>query len=345
MRIPKYWFEASLEELSNNLDTYADLFAADLQSFFFVMPKGDDFLSFARFREAYLALAESTESFATLTTANIEAAVRRDALAFVVIRTILGLSPPELAYIARTTTGATIDQSVARRLDKRARQGQPLFGSIRPETEVQVRALIGAAVSALTGERVRQAVNTLHRLDKVDTRDGITSIREAATHGVAYEELLYERYLGRPFATHRDAVSEKVGDVLEDAIARHLQERGIAFHKTAVAERFGDMDQAPDFLIPDSMCPKVVVEAKVAEDDGTARDKVTRVQHLAELRDARVRQGAAGFELIACVDGRGFGVRREDIKKLLAATHGKVFALCHVDQIVNCSSLRLLQPK
>ena len=37
-----------------------------------------------------------------------------------------------------------------------------------------------------------------------------------------------------------------------------------------------------------TMCaPKVVIEAKVAEDDGTARDKVTRVQHL----DALSRQG------------------------------------------------------
>jgi hypothetical protein len=345
MTIPHYWFQASQEELSNNIDTYADRFAADLQSFFFVMPKGDDFLGFARFREAYVALAESTKSFATFTTADVESAVRRDPIALVVMRTILGLSPPELAYIARTTSGSVIDQSAARRLDKRARQGQPLFGNVRPETEMQIRALIAAAVSALTGERISETVDTLHRLDKVDTRDGIASMQEAARRGVAYEELLYERYLGRPFATHRDAVSEKVGDVLENAIAGQLHRRGIAFHKTAVAERFEDMDQAPDFLIPDSLHPKVIVEAKVAEDDGTARDKVTRVQHLAELRDSRVRRGGSGFELIACVDGRGFGVRREDIKKLLTATCGKVFALCHAEHIVSCSSLRILEPK
>ncbi len=30
--------------------------------------------------------------------------------------------------------------------------------------------------------------------------------------------LLYERYLGRPFAGHRDAVSELVGELMESAI-------------------------------------------------------------------------------------------------------------------------------
>ena len=60
------------------------------------------------------------------------------------------------------------------------------------------------------------------------------------------------------------------------------------------------------------------VEAKITEDDGTARDKVTRVQHLAEISRRRRLQGQGGFQVIACIDGRGFSVRREDMRKLLS---------------------------
>jgi hypothetical protein len=78
----------------------------------------------------------------------------------------------------------------------------------------------------------------------------------------------------------------------------------------------------------------------VTEDDGTARDKITRVQHLAELsRQGQVR-GKRRFQVIACIAGRGFGVRREDMKKLILATEGKVFSLASIDRLVVGSALR-----
>ena len=43
-------------------------------------------------------------------------------------------------------------------------------------------------------------------------------------------------------------------------------------------------DQAPDFMIPSEYNRQVVMEAKLTEDDGSARDKVTRVQHLHSLK-------------------------------------------------------------
>ncbi len=85
------------------------------------------------------------------------------------------------------------------------------------------------------------------------------------------------------------------------------------------------LHNAPDFILPSEFNPHVVIEAKITEDDGTARDKVTRIQHLAELSGQRKRGGEQGFTVIACIGGRGFGVRREDMKKLLLATDGKVF--------------------
>jgi hypothetical protein len=82
-----------------------------------------------------------------------------------------------------------------------------------------------------------------------------------------------------------------------------------------------------------------VIEAKLAEDDGTVRDKVPRVQHLGEL--SRVTASEEGrFEVIACIGGRGFGVKRADMRKLLIATRGKVFTLKTLDRLVGCSRLR-----
>jgi len=82
------------------------------------------------------------------------------------------------------------------------------------------------------------------------------------------------------------------------------------------------------------------VEAKITEDDGTARDKVTRVQHLAEISRRRRLQGQGGFQVIACIDGRGFSVRREDMRKLLEATQGKVFTLKTLNNLVEYTDLK-----
>ena len=157
--------------------------------------------------------------------------------------------------------------------------------------------------------------------------------------------LLYERFLGRPFAGHRDSVSELVGDGLENAIEEQLVTAGISFRKTRRAERFADFDQAPDFMVPSEFNPSIVIEAKLTEDDGTARDKVTRIQHLHSLSIAGQSQGRKQFEVIACIAGRGFGVRREDMKKLLIATRGKVFTPKTLDRLVDCTALKNFRTK
>lgn len=82
-----------------------------------------------------------------------------------------------------------------------------------------------------------------------------------------------------------------------------------------------------------------MIEAKLTKDDGTARDKVPRVQHLAELSFRSASKDHQAFEVIACIGGRGFGVRRADMWKPLMATRGKVFTLNMLDRLVECSRL------
>lgn len=152
--------------------------------------------------------------------------------------------------------------------------------------------------------------------------------------------LLYERFLGRPFAGHRDSISELIGDGMENAIESVLSAAGISYRKTKRAERLPGFDQSPDFIIPSEFNPQVIIEAKITEDDGTARDRVTRVQHLGALSMANQPMDQPKYEVVACIGGRGFGIRREDMKKLLYATRGKVFTLKTIDRLIECTRLR-----
>ena len=237
-------------------------------------------------------------------------------------------------------TGVEITQGAARTIDRNIRMEPeaplPKKGSV---TEQRIRALVAAACHALESGVSKPSTDALHRLEKADTKAGLVSLQSSAELGVPYSMLLYERLLGRPFAGHRDSISELVGNILENAIEEVLSQARISFRKTKRAESLPGFDQAPDFVIPNEFNPQVLIEAKLTEDDGTARDKVTRVQHLGSLSLEGRPADQPRFEMVACIAGRGFGVRRQDMKKLLIATRGKVFTLQNMQQLVQCTRL------
>lgn len=115
---------------------------------------------------------------------------------------------------------------------------------------------------------------------------------------------------------------------------------GISYRKTKRAERIEGFDQTPDFMIPSEFNPQIIIEAKITEDDGTARDKVTRIQHLGTLSLVGRSIENPKYEVIACIGGRGFGVRREDMKKMILATRGKVFTIKTLDRLVEYTRLK-----
>ncbi|MFC1862885.1 hypothetical protein ACFL1Z_02910 [Thermodesulfobacteriota bacterium] len=175
---------------------------------------------------------------------------------------------------------------------------------------------------------------------KFDTSHGIDSVQHAAREDVPYAALLYERYLGRPFAAHRDAISELVGEVIENAIEDKLRKNGVTYRRTQRAERIPGFGQAPDFCIPDELNPRVVIEAKITSDDGTARDKVARIKELETQRNGHVTEGRPSYEVIACIDGRGFRERREDMRQMLLRLEGKVFTMTTLDYLVTHTAIR-----
>jgi hypothetical protein len=95
-----------------------------------------------------------------------------------------------------------------------------------------------------------------------------------------------------------------------------------------------------EHVIPSEFDPSVIIEAKITNDDGTARDKVARLKVLAAMRDRRIRSRKPPFEVVACVDGRGFGVRMEDMRAMLLSTHGKVFTLASLPSLLQHTRLR-----
>jgi len=312
------------------------------------MPKGVGFVEYERFQEAYESLKRATRGFKELTEPHVWDALATDSLTFLVLRAILGMTAPEWAYLASTEGPIQISQGAARILDKRIRMQRDYFARqlarSEGETVKRARALVEVACRYLQVAVPAGAVDTVHRLNKFDTADGARSVQRAADLGVPYAVVLYERYLGRPFANHRDSISELVGDVMESAVEARLAGAHVSFRKTKRAERIPGFEQAPDFMIPDEVAPTVVIEAKITSDDGTARDKVARLLRLVEISEDRQQQGKTGFEVVACIDGRGFGQRRESMRQLLRAVHGKVFTLASIDQLISNTAIGKFAP-
>lgn len=331
-------FELQPEELKSRIDEMVTTTISDLSSEFLLMPSGAGFVRYPNFQAAYEILKRNTGGFTTLTFESVRAAMLEDSLVLGVLRSVLGMTAPEWAELARVELGSDITQGAARGIDKNCKTTdyfQKLMGrNSATKTLERIDYLIRVAIQYIDKGAPPEQDGVLHRLAKFDTAFGVESLAHASRENVPYAVLLYERYLGRPFAAHRDAVSELVGEVMENAIEQRLREAGVSYRKTGRAERIPGFGQAPDFCIPDEISPVVIIEAKVTSDDGTARDKVTRIKELETQRNRHEQEGKPFYEVVACIDGRGFRQRRSDMRDLLLRLRGKVFTATTLDRLI-----------
>jgi len=341
----KYSFEAEPSEIKATPEAYVDAVFSSLASEFLVMPKGEGFLEYSRFVAGFESLKRATEGFTKFDSTSVLKLALETPVILIVLRSILGFTPPEWAYVAESRTGVQIPQGAARTIDRDVRMAPDRL--LRPGklTLARIRALVETACALIAEGCPAVPPDKLHRFSKADSLEGIISVKQLADLGTPYAMLLYERFLGRPFAGHRDSVSELIGDGLESAIEEVLAGAGITYRKTKRAERIAGFDQAPDFIVPDEFEPSVIIEAKLTEDDGTARDKATRIMRLCEMSAERERSGGRRYEVIACLAGRGFGVRREDMRQMILKTNGKIFTPKTLDRLVDCTSLRIFRTK
>ncbi len=343
--MPKFPFEVPFDVVVADPDSYVDAVFASLESEFIVLPKGVGFVEYSVFERGYESLKAATESFSSFEPEELLPVVFSKPISIVVLRSMLGFTPPEWGYVTTQRTGVTVSQGFARSIDRKVRMAPENELNPGQKSLVRLQAMVNAACQLLVHGVPDVPSDQLHRLDKADTSRGVDSIQNLARIGVPYAMLLYERFLGRPFAGHRDSVSELIGDSLESAIEDELVRTGVSYRKTKRAERIEGFDQTPDFMVPSEFNPQIIIEAKITEDDGTARDKVTRIQHLGELSlSGRTRKNPR-FQVVACIGGRGFGVRREDMKKMILATKGKVFTANTIDRLVDCTRLREYRSK
>jgi hypothetical protein len=286
-------FEVPPSRIQQEPEVFVSSIFSCLESEFMTLPKGSAFVEYEVFHKGYEALKQGTDGFAAFLPDPIIAVIRDTPISFVVLRSILGFTPSEWAYLTTQETAIAVSQGAARSMDRKVREHPCRPMRLQPAGQQRLEALVQTACRIIAAGVDDQGHGTLHRMDKADTRSGTEGIRSLSQLGVPYAVLLYERFLGRPFAGHRDSVSELVGDTLEVAIEKMLADAGVSYRKTKRAERIRGFDQAPDFVVPDEFRPKAVIEAKVTEDDGTARDKVTRIQHLAEVRRQWQAQGGS----------------------------------------------------
>ncbi|MBU0734729.1 MAG: C15orf41 family protein [Proteobacteria bacterium] len=333
-------FEVSLEEILRDPESHVDSVFSCLESEFLVMPRGAGFVEYPVFERGYEALKAATGGFSMFDADKVYPMTVSEPISIVVLRSMLGFTPPEWGYVTTQRTGVQVTQGFVRSLDRKVRMSPETELNPNGVTKERLEAMVQTACQLLSAGAPEVDNDQLHRLNKADTKQGVDSIKNLSRIGAPYAMLLYERFLGRPFAGHRDSVSELIGDSLESAIEDVLTEAGISFRKTKRAERIEGFDQTPDFIIPSEFNPQIIIEAKITEDDGTARDKVTRIQHLGELSLAGRSEDNPKYEVIACIGGRGFGVRREDMKKMILATRGKVFTAKTLDRLVECTRLR-----
>ena len=147
--MPKFPFEASPDEIARDPEQFVDAVFACLGSEFMVMPKGPGFVDYPVFERGYEALKAATAAFSQLTPDRVLEVAQAEPISLIVLRTMLGFTPPEWAYVATQRTGTAVSQGFLRSLDRKIRMAPE--ASLRPTktTRERIEALLKTACDLL----------------------------------------------------------------------------------------------------------------------------------------------------------------------------------------------------
>lgn len=330
------------EEAEASRELLTQSYLTHLSPSFHLVPRGDSMFEEDDFDEAYEALAIGTDNFTRVDEASLKATLLECPAALAPLRMILGLTHNELAVAIRLhDPESNVAGGSLKNLERSAAQERPTATRQRV-----VGSIAGAALAMMNRDllTVPPRVTTYFhsKLDKRDTVRGWQSVRDH-TAGVPYSALLFQRYVGGVWRQVQDAYSEVKGDaVLEIPLQDLLDTHGVPYHRTkrgaaGAAEtraRYG-LKPGPDFIIPDDS-PTLVIESKVAEDGGTARDKSARIRTLVTAANAR------GLRACALIDGKGWTERPNALCDVILATQGRTYSLATIEQILELSEIQAL---
>ena len=140
-------FEASLDEILGNPDPFVDAVFSCLESEFLVMPKGMGFIEYPVFERGYEALKTATAGFTQLTAEKVYPITISEPISIVVLRTMLGFTPPEWAYVTTQRRGVEVTQGHIRTLDRKVR--------MKPETPLRNGGVSAKRLQAVQPPAIR----------------------------------------------------------------------------------------------------------------------------------------------------------------------------------------------
>ena len=204
--------EIPFEKVLANIDKAVDAVFSCLQSEFMVLPKGKGFVEFPIFEKGYKALRKSTGGFGNVSPDTVMPVVLELPISLIVLRTMLGFYTAGMGLCRHPENGPTgSDQGFARTLDRNPAgpsEGLEMRGSQAKEIECPYRNGLLAPPRkppSVQKERIHGAARNRYFWRSREF------YQRVAGAGVPYSMLLMRGFSGRPFAGHRDSVSESVG--------------------------------------------------------------------------------------------------------------------------------------
>ena len=177
-----YPFEAPFDEVRKDPERYVDAVFSCLESEFLVMPKGIGFVEYPVFERGYEALKAATKGFSQLDPVKVLSVTLVEPISIVVLRTMLGFTPPEWGYVTTQRSGVSVTQGFVRSLDRKVRKGPEIplttdgiaMDGLRPWWKLLVKCSSEGVPPVEEGQ--------LHRLNKADTK-WIGKHQEPRRHG------------------------------------------------------------------------------------------------------------------------------------------------------------------
>lgn len=288
------------------------------------------------FIEVYDVAADATNEFTDVGQDKLAQTLIDDPRTLLVFRTMLGLTHQEFAHCTALVADPLDLKPVSASKIKSMEQRGSRTDS--PTARVIAAALHQVISGTLFGDPGVPGLKD--KQNKIDTHHGWDSVRQLAHNGVNYSDFLHQRHYGGAFRQVLDATSTKRGDLLEDAVERLFQEHAVPYLRTG-AHNQGDIEErfeirvqpAPDFVTFDqSGTLRAMLECKLVNDGGTARDKALRFER---LRQESARLG--GTPLIAVLAGLGWARVNDTLGPVVRDTEGRVFTLANLPEMLDVS--------
>lgn len=284
------------------------------------------------FADMYAVVDEATDGFTAVDEDHLKRVLQVHPRTLLVLRTILGLTKEEFAHstaIVAETLG--LKKLTGTKVGSVEQNGTPLSDD---QARVGAATITRVMDGLLFGEPSGDLRTKQHKLD---TRRGWESVESLHRNGLSYVDLLHQRHYGGAYRQVTDGTSTKRGDLIEDAVEQLFVDAGVPYIRTGsrnqgdIAERFEiHVRPAPDFVVYDTAgALRAMLECKLVNDGGTARDKALRFER---LREESIRLG--GVPLLAVLGGMGWARVNDTLGPVVRDTDGRVFTIATLPEML-----------